>query len=144
MATSSTPSYKEAFLAGPASNPPTTLYTRTYAPKGRETPQGALVFVHGFIEHIGRFTHPHQRWADAGFGVFTFDGRGFGRTGLEPDGRPRTDSGQGRYGRASDAEQMRDVSWAIERACEAWPGVPVFLMGHSMVRALVSCATRRR
>ncbi|KAI0035617.1 Alpha/Beta hydrolase protein [Vararia minispora EC-137] len=128
--------YKEEFLPGPPSNPAITLYTRTYSPVAPESVKAALVFVHGFIEHIGRFTNTHNRWANNGFGVFAFDGRGFGRTALEPDGRPRKGRGDGMYGRASDTEQMRDVSWAIECAREKWPGVPVFLMGHSMGGAI--------
>jgi len=95
------------------------------------------VFVHGFIEHIGRFGKAHQRYADNGFGVFAYDGRGFGRTSLEPDGTARKDRGDGAYGHANDAEQMRDVSWAIEHARSKWQDVPIFLMGHSMVRPIL-------
>ncbi|TFY63419.1 hypothetical protein EVG20_g6321 [Dentipellis fragilis] len=103
--------YTEEWLTGPAS---TTFYTRTYLPPAAPStstsppptlaPKAALVFVHGFIEHIGRYTHVH-------------DGLGRARGS--------------KYGRTSSREQMLDVKWAVGSAKERW-GAPVFLMGHSM------------
>ena len=135
-ATANTQLYTEAFLDGPASNPPISFYTRTYAPPSSTKPKAAIVHVHGFLEHSGRYTRPHSRWAAAGYGLFSYDQRGFGLTALEKDGKHKKGPGVSLYGHASDAEQVRDVFWAIERAEEKWPGVPVYLMGHSMVRIL--------
>lgn len=129
-----TKSYTEAILPGPSSNPPVTFYTRAYAPVPPAKPKAAIVHVHGFLEHSGRYTRPHSRWAAAGFAVFSYDQRGFGLTSLEEDGKHKKGLGVSLYGHASDAEQVRDVLWAIERAEELWPGIPIYLMGHSMVR----------
>jgi predicted alpha/beta hydrolase len=117
--------FTEAWLPGPKS---TSFYTRTYHPSSG-SPSGAVVFIHGFIEHVARYEHVHRRWADRGFVVFTFDQRGFGRTALDPK-----KSSTAVYGRTGDADQISDIAWALRVAQEANPTVPLFLMGHSMVR----------
>ncbi|KAA1470435.1 lysophospholipase [Dentipellis sp. KUC8613] len=133
--------YTEEWLTGPAS---TAFYTRTYlpppsssssptTPSDSPNPKAALVFIHGFIEHVGRYTHVHAAWAARGFAVFAFDGRGFGRTALDAAHRTRGS----RYGRTSAKEQMLDVAWAVRSVRERWAGVPVFLMGHSMGGGIV-------
>jgi predicted alpha/beta hydrolase len=118
-------SITEAWLPGPKS---TSFYTRTYHPPSG-SPSGAVVFIHGFTEHVARYEYVHRRWADRGFVVFTFDQRGFGRTALDPKKSPSAV-----YGRTGDADQISDVAWALRVAQEANPTVPLFLMGHSMVR----------
>jgi acylglycerol lipase len=119
-------SLTEAWLSGPKSS---SFYTRTYQPNG--SPRGVVVFIHGFTEHVARYEHVHRRWADRGFVVFTFDQRGFGRTALDP----KKSSGAV-YGRTGDADQISDIEWALRVAQESNPTVPLFLMGHSMVRSL--------
>ena len=120
-------SFTEAWLPGPKS---TSFYARTYHPPS-DSPRGVVVFIHGFIEHVARYEHVHRRWADRGFVVFTFDQRGFGRTALDP----KKSSGSV-YGRTNDADQIADIAWALQYAQELNPTVPLFLMGHSMVRSL--------
>jgi acylglycerol lipase len=116
----------EAWLPGPKS---TSFYTRTYHPPSG-SPCAAVVFIHGFSEHVARYEYVHTRWADRGFVVFTFDQRGFGRTALDLKKSPSAV-----YGRTGDADQISDIAWALSVAQEANPTVPLFLMGHSMVRA---------
>ena len=118
-------SLTEAWLPGPKSS---SFYTRTYHPPSG-SPSGVVVFIHGFTEHVARYEHVHMRWADRGFVVFTFDQRGFGRTALDPK-----KSSTAVYGRTGDADQISDIAWALRVAQEANPTVPLFLMGHSMVR----------
>jgi acylglycerol lipase len=89
-----------------------------------------LVFVHGYIEHIGRYESLHTRWASKGVAVLAYDMRGFGRTALD-DHRSK-DSAYGLTGGAT--ERMLDLEWALKYAKNGFPGVPLFLMGHSMVR----------
>ena len=57
----------QAFLQAPSSNLPMTFYTRTYAPQPPMKLQAALVHVHAFLQHSGRYTRPHTRCAAAGF-----------------------------------------------------------------------------
>jgi len=119
--------FTEAWLPGPKSS---SFYTRTYTPAS--SPRGVVVFIHGFIEHVGRYEHVHNRWAERGFVVFTFDQRGFGRTALDERKSPGSV-----YGRTGDTDQIPDIAWALHVAQEANPTVPLFLMGHSMGGGLV-------
>lgn len=122
---SSTP-YTESYIAGPQG---TEFYTRIYTPS--TAPKALLVTVHGFNEHIGRFTHVHPSYAQRGIAVFAYDQRGFGLT------VQKKENGAGKkYAQTSWKEQLEDIEWAIKEARKL-PGctsIPVFIMGHSMVR----------
>ncbi|KAJ7655732.1 Alpha/Beta hydrolase protein [Mycena polygramma] len=116
--------YTEAWLVGPQA---TKFYTRTYlAPPS--VSRAVLVFIHGFSEHVGRYTWAHPQFAQRGINVFTFDQRGFGKTALDAENKSESSS----YGRTSGEDQMDDIKWALEHAVEAFPGLPLFLSGHSM------------
>ncbi|KAJ7503064.1 lysophospholipase [Mycena galericulata] len=116
--------YTEAWLTGPQS---TKFYTRTYlAPPSAS--KAVVVFIHGFAEHVGRYTEVHPQFAERGINVFTFDQRGFGKTALDAANKSKTSS----YGKTSGEHQMDDVKWAIEHASKEFPGLPIFLCGHSM------------
>ncbi|MCQ6264042.1 lysophospholipase, partial [Alcanivorax sp. MM125-6] len=91
-------------------------------------PKAVVVFVHGFAEHVGRYTHFHPLIAQRGIAVFAFDQRGFGLTAQDETHKSKTSS----YGKTSWKDQMADIAWAIEHAKEEFKGVPVLLMGHSM------------
>ncbi|KAF8150442.1 lysophospholipase [Mycena galopus ATCC 62051] len=116
--------YTEAWLIGPQL---TKFYTRTYlAPPGES--KAAIVFIHGFADHVGRYTEAHPQLAAHGFNVFTFDQRGFGKTALDLKNK----SWSSTYGKTSGEQQMDDIQWAIDHAETEFPGLPVFLSGHSM------------
>ncbi|KAJ7820760.1 lysophospholipase [Mycena olivaceomarginata] len=116
--------YTEAWLTGPDS---TKFYTRTYhAAPGNS--KAVVVFLHGFQEHIGRYTDAHPEYAKRGINVFAFDQRGFGRTALDAAHK----SADSVYGRTHGEKQMGDVQWALGHAAEAFSGLPLFLSGHSM------------
>ncbi|KAJ7647759.1 lysophospholipase [Roridomyces roridus] len=116
--------YAEKWLTGPQS---TNFYTRTYlAPPAAS--KAVVIFIHGFAEHVGRYTESHAQFAARGVNVFTYDQRGFGQTALDLKNKSKTSS----YGKFSGEEQMNDVKWAIEHASKEFPGLPVFLCGHSM------------
>ncbi|KAJ3503104.1 hypothetical protein NLJ89_g8582 [Agrocybe chaxingu] len=121
----STPQLTEAWLDGPQS---TKFYTRTYTPSS-SSPKAALVFVHGFAEHIARYSHFHPLLAEKGVAVFAYDQRGFGQTAQDSKGNKSKTSA---YGKTSWKEQMADIEWALEHVKKTFEGVPLFLMGHSM------------
>lgn len=121
----------EKWLAGPRD---TQFYTRTYIPS-LGPPRAVLAFVHGFQEHIARYSHFHPQLADRGIAVWAFDQAGFGRTALDKEKRSKKSS----WGRTGWSDQMQDVDWAVRTASKDFPGVPVFLMGHSMVRNANFC-----
>ncbi|KAG9121267.1 hypothetical protein FRC07_002853, partial [Ceratobasidium sp. 392] len=107
------------------------LYTRRYIPSsatggggkwGASGAKAAILFVHGFIEHIGRqvffwitegYEHVFPRYADQGIVVFT--------------------SPAAKYGKTSWAEQQTDIQTMLGVLREGVSSsVPIFLMGHSM------------
>ncbi|PAV15486.1 lysophospholipase [Pyrrhoderma noxium] len=148
----STNTYSEHWLTGPQS---TKFYVRTYpaqsqseptspaattAPPTTTTtsataPKGILVFLHGFIEHIGRYSHVFPHWSSRGFHVFAFDQRGFGQTASHPTNKSPDSS----YAKTSGEHQLEDAEWAVKTAKEHFSSgeqggeeLPVFVMGHSM------------
>ena len=89
------------------------------------TPKAAIVLVHGYAEHSGRYEHMAQRFTDAGYDVYTFDLRGHGRS----EGTPRV------YVRDM-AEHTGDVERFLTWVRERTSGLPLFLLGHSMGGAI--------
>ncbi|KAL5522792.1 hypothetical protein ACEPAG_8810 [Sanghuangporus baumii] len=131
-----TATYEEHWLKGPQS---TSFYCRLYR---AEKPRAILVFLHGFIEHIGRFAHVFPRWQEHGVSVFAYDQRGFGKTAEDVEHRS-TDSS---YGKTSGEHQLEDAEWAVgEAKSRLGEGLPVFVMGHSMGGGIVlDLATRTK
>ena len=119
--------YSEAWLTGPSS---TQFYTRTYTPESSIPTKAAVVFVHGFAEHIGRYTHFHPLLSAHGIAVFAYDQRGFGLTAQDTKGNKSKSS---TYGKTCWKDQMVDIEWAVGHTLKSFEGKPVFLMGHSMV-----------
>ncbi|TFK74689.1 alpha/beta-hydrolase [Pluteus cervinus] len=117
--------FKESWPVGPSN---TKLYTRVYTPPSSTPTRAVIVFIHGFAEHVARYTHFHARLPEHGIAVFTFDQRGFGRSGLDTENR----SPGSAYGKSSWKDQAGDIQWAIDEAKKEFPDVPIFLMGHSM------------
>jgi acylglycerol lipase len=119
--------YVEEWITGPKSSK---FYTRKYQ---AEVPKAVVVFVHGFCEHIGRYSHIFPLYKKRGISVFAFDQRGFGRTALDEAQRSK----DAVYGRTSWPEQFTDIEFFVKRAKNESGAVPIFLMGHSMGGGLV-------
>ncbi|PKI83805.1 acylglycerol lipase [Malassezia vespertilionis] len=106
--------------------------TEANAPEKLSKPKGAVVFVHGFGEHISRYTNIFKVFADRDYQVTGFDQRGYGRTWRDANDRDAV------HGWTTWPDQFRDVShllWLIrKRLDDDWgkDTVPIFLMGHSM------------
>jgi alpha-beta hydrolase superfamily lysophospholipase len=84
-----------------------------------KTPKAILLVVHGFAEHGGRYGNFADYFLSRGYGIYTFDLRGHGKS----DGlRGYTD----RFSDfVDDLEIFRDLVQNRHR------GVPLFLVGHS-------------
>jgi alpha-beta hydrolase superfamily lysophospholipase len=84
------------------------------------TVRGALVIVHGLGEHRGRYERAAEQFGAASFATVTYDQRGHG----------------GSPGERTDIEQFsvysEDLARIVEGVISRFPGVPVFLWGHSM------------
>lgn len=95
----------------------TSIFWRQWTPA---RPRAALIVVHGFGEHSGRYSNVANPLASRGILVAAFDQRGHGRSA-------------GRRGHVSRWSQYRaDLDWMLERVRREHPGLPLFLFGHSM------------
>ncbi len=89
----------------------------------------ALVFVHGFTEHAGRYDDFATKLSVSGCAVYTFDLRGHGR------------SEGARVWVRSVEVYMADLLAFIRHVATREPGIPLFLYGFSMggtIAALVA------
>ena len=94
------------------------LYWQAWLPP--QPPRAVLTVVHGLAEHSGRYRNPVEYFVPKGYGVYSFDLRGHGRSeGV----RCYTD-------RFSD---FTDDTRTFHNLVKEWqPGAKVFLLGHSM------------
>ncbi|MFD6392136.1 alpha/beta hydrolase [Nocardia sp. NPDC060259] len=83
-------------------------------------PRGVVVLVHGIAEHSGRYEYVGDKLAAAGFAVYALDHVGHGLS----------------EGAAANIGSMHaaadNVATLLDLAGTAHPGVPRFLLGHSM------------
>ncbi|WP_194819295.1 alpha/beta hydrolase [Nocardia sp. XZ_19_385] len=96
---------------------------RAWLPDG-ET-RAVVVLVHGIAEHSGRYVHVGTRLADAGFAVYALDHVGHGKS----------EGGKANIGSMSGSAD--NVEGMLELASREQPGVPRFLLGHSMGSLIV-------
>lgn len=87
--------------------------------------RGALAIVHGLGEHCGAYANVVRRLAPAGFALYGFDLRGHGRS-----------PGQRGAIRSWD-EYRQDLRAFVGFVQQQEPGVPIFLLGHSLGGAIV-------
>lgn len=83
-------------------------------------PRAVVVLVHGVAEHSGRYEYVSTTLTDAGFAVYALDHIGHG---LSEGAAANIGSMQG----AAD-----NVATLLGLAGAAHPGIPRFLLGHSM------------
>ncbi len=89
-------------------------------------PRCVVAIVHGYAEHSGRYEYVGAWFAERGIAVEALDLRGHGQS---EGPRALVDSFN---------EFLTDVSGFLRRAKERHPGVPVFLLGHSMGGAITA------
>ncbi|MEU7140762.1 alpha/beta fold hydrolase [Nocardia sp. NPDC046473] len=82
--------------------------------------RAVVVLVHGVAEHSGRYVYVGQRLAAAGFAVYALDHIGHGKSAGSKANIGSMD------GAADNVAAMLDI------ATREHPGVPRFLIGHSM------------
>jgi len=95
------------------------LYWKAWLPDG--TPKAALQVIHGYAEHIDRYAFVVNELVPAGYALFGTDHRGHGRS----DGRRAYVNSFQEF--IDDQRQFRR-----EVILKALPGVPSFVLGHSM------------
>ena len=89
------------------------------------SPRAVLQLVHGVAEYVGRYDHFARFLAGHGFVVCGEDHLGHGLT-----------VDDGKYGYFGEKDGWKHVITDVHRmreiAGERWPGLPYFIMGHSM------------
>lgn len=84
------------------------------------TPKAAIFLVHGIGEHTGRYQHVAEVFTNAGFVLTGFDLRGHGKS-------------EGIRGHSPSYDAfMEDINIGLKNVRETYPGIPVFLYGHSL------------
>jgi alpha-beta hydrolase superfamily lysophospholipase len=82
--------------------------------------RSVVCLVHGLGEHTSRYAHVAEAFGRQGFALFSADLRGHGRSG-------------GARGHISSIEDfMKDIDLLLEQARLRYPGMPLFLYGHSL------------
>jgi len=105
------------------------LFRRAWSPP---EPDRVLLVVHGLAEHSGRYDHVGAWFAARGCAVHAYDQQGHGRSSGLP----------GHLRRFSDLLDDLDVVLRFVQGCH--PGLPTFLVGHSMGGLVVTCFARER
>ncbi|TPM24790.1 alpha/beta hydrolase [Mesorhizobium sp. B2-3-3] len=94
------------------------LFVRAWHPLG--TPTAVVVICHGLNSHSGQYFWTAGQLIAKGYAVYALDLRGRGRS----DGE--------RFFVESMADYVDDVSALVQFAKRREPGLPVFLLGHSV------------
>lgn len=109
----------------------TALFTHRWLPDGDVV--GVVHVAHGMAEHSARYVPLAEDLTTAGYAVYAHDHRGHGRTG-----------GDENHGYFADkdgwATVVGDIRQVTDSARAEHPGVPVFLLGHSMGSFLARAA----
>lgn len=101
------------------------LYLQAWLP---EVPRASMLLVHGLAEHSSRYLHFADKLVKAGIAVFTFDGRGHGKSAAA-------------YPTAyfkNYQSYLGDIDALYTKVQSYYPGLPSFLFGHSMGGGLVA------
>lgn len=108
----------------PASSGWGQIFSRSWTPdESAPEPKAVIVIAHGMAEHSGRYDHFARFLCENGFAVYMNDHPGHGRSAQIK-------------GHFADKDGwncvVRDLNALMDQAVERHPGLPVFLMGHSM------------
>jgi acylglycerol lipase len=106
------------------------LYWQAWLPEAEA--RATVVISHGVSEHSARYQHVGERLAVAGYAAYALDHRGHGRS-------------QGKRVMVNADKTVADLRAFIELAAARHPGLPVYLLGHSMGAAIaIACAVRHQ
>ena len=95
----------------------TPLMGRIDAP---DHPKAVCVIIHGLAEHYGRYDYLTEKLLADNYAVVRFDHRGHGR------------SGGPRVFYKDRTEIVKDIDVFVDLAKSRFPGLPTFMIGHSM------------
>jgi len=99
------------------------FYVQGWDPENN--PKAVILLIHGFGEHTGRYGHVGEALNKAGYELIGFDLRGHGKSGGARGHTPSYDA------------LLDDIVDFITLIKSRYPGLPLFLYGHSMGGNLV-------
>jgi len=107
----------------------TQLYLRRWK---TAAPKAVLHIIHGMAEHSQRYAALARRLGEEGIEVWTADQRGHGETSRNKE----NDAGRGGLlGHCADGDGFsrvtKDIDILNKAIIKEYPGVPIFLLGHS-------------
>ncbi|WP_308636384.1 alpha/beta hydrolase [Paenibacillus silvisoli] len=95
-------------------------HAMAWTPPDEQPVKAVVCLVHGMGEHVGRYRHVAEMFTEDGYAVFGFDQLGHGQT-------------EGRRGHTPSFEALLiGVDAMLAEARQRFPGLPLFLYGHSM------------
>ncbi len=106
------------------------LYLQAWMP---EKSDAAILIVHGLGEHSTRYAHLAKKLVDKNIAVFTFDGRGHGKSSL-----PKPTAYFSDY-----EDYLKDIDALFGKVKSFVPNAPTFIFGHSMGGGLVAAYALR-
>ncbi len=99
------------------------FFLRGWEPESN--PKAVIALIHGLGDHTGRYAHVGQALTGAGYALVGFDLRGHGNSG-------------GIRGHFSSLDvAMQDIQDFLSLLKKKYPGLPLFLYGHSLGGLLV-------
>jgi alpha-beta hydrolase superfamily lysophospholipase len=104
------------------------LYLQGWMP---EKTDASILIVHGLGEHSSRYAHLAKKLVESNIAVFTFDGRGHGKSSL-----PKPTAYFSDY-----EDYLKDIDALFGKVKDYVPNVPKFIFGHSMGGGLVAAYT---
>ncbi|MEJ2688464.1 MAG: lysophospholipase [Deltaproteobacteria bacterium] len=105
----------------------TELPLRTWLPDG--PPRAVFIALHGYNDYSNFIKNAAACFRDRDIGVYAYDQRGFGAA---PD--------RGKW--AGSKTMEKDLRTIIDLVRKRYPGVPLYLLGHSMGGAVIMAADR--
>jgi alpha-beta hydrolase superfamily lysophospholipase len=107
----------------------TKIYYQAWTPES--TARAVLLLSHGFGEHSGRYRNLADKFVPLGYAVYALDHRGHGRS-------------EGPRGQVESANDfIVDLRAFFDMVRERHPGLPIYLVGHSMGASIATIYASR-
>jgi len=100
------------------------IYTKSWSSKN--SPKALLFIIHGVAEHLERYQHVAKQCTDQDIYVYSIDLPGHGKS-----------SGKRSYIRRFDST-IAIIDYQIQKMKLEHPGIPVFILGHSLGGSLAA------
>lgn len=97
-----------------------------------DTPKGIVQLVHGMAEHKARYFGTMTALAEAGYATVIHNHRGHGSCPI-----------QGHFGAGGSEGMIADAHEVTRLAKAEFPGLPLYLFGHSMGSLVARCYLKR-